>query len=284
MIMTYRKTAHPRNSEEAQGWEPTYWNGEQIAHTLTSNNAGGNQRMQDKDNFNCVIQPIERSEYDHAYAEETGRRKILCLVWKFNDEETVRKWSAGIQFGVQQKKVLRQGLHGKSVRQQEKRVYKMVNGALPREKRIAARRLRDLRETQRAGRTPQGWRFPQQYAGELNAYLQELSQLDSQQERFMQDLRETRERIRVLREALSTVQEVGQSKSIQKESAHRRYIVRRLTPLEAERLQGFPDFWTLIPHKGKPMADSARYRMLGNSVAVPCVEFIMGQIKEAVND
>lgn len=51
-------------------------------------------------------------------------------------------------------------------------------------------------------------------------------------------------------------------------------LIRRLTPLECERLQGFPDFWTAIPGA----ADSARYKALGNSVAIPCVEFIMRQI------
>lgn len=48
-------------------------------------------------------------------------------------------------------------------------------------------------------------------------------------------------------------------------------LVRRLTPLECERLQGFPDRWTDIPKS----ADSPRYRALGNSVAVPCVDFIL---------
>ena len=48
-------------------------------------------------------------------------------------------------------------------------------------------------------------------------------------------------------------------------------LIRRLTPLECERLQGFPDDWTNIPGA----SDSARYRALGNSVAIPCVEFIM---------
>jgi DNA (cytosine-5)-methyltransferase 1 len=48
-------------------------------------------------------------------------------------------------------------------------------------------------------------------------------------------------------------------------------LVRRLTPLECERLQGFPDGWTDIPKA----TDSPRYRALGNSVAVPCVDFIM---------
>lgn len=44
--------------------------------------------------------------------------------------------------------------------------------------------------------------------------------------------------------------------------------VRRLTPRECERLQGFPDDWTLVPHKGKIGADSPRYKALGNSMAV----------------
>ena len=54
------------------------------------------------------------------------------------------------------------------------------------------------------------------------------------------------------------------------------YAVRRLTPTECERLQGFPDNWTDIPGA----SDTGRYKALGNSVAVPCVEWIMGQIAE----
>lgn len=48
-------------------------------------------------------------------------------------------------------------------------------------------------------------------------------------------------------------------------------LIRRLTPLECERLQGFPDGWTALPGA----ADSKRYKALGNSVAVPCVVYIM---------
>jgi len=55
------------------------------------------------------------------------------------------------------------------------------------------------------------------------------------------------------------------------------HLIRRLTPLECERLQGFPDGWTSIPGA----SDSVRYKALGNSVAIPCVEFIMSGIAEA---
>lgn len=51
-------------------------------------------------------------------------------------------------------------------------------------------------------------------------------------------------------------------------------LIRRLTPLECERLQGFPDGWTDLPGA----SDSARYKALGNSVAIPCVEFVLGGI------
>lgn len=50
--------------------------------------------------------------------------------------------------------------------------------------------------------------------------------------------------------------------------------VRRLTPRECERLQGFPDDYTLVPHRNKPAADGPRYKALGNSMAVPVMSWI----------
>ena len=57
------------------------------------------------------------------------------------------------------------------------------------------------------------------------------------------------------------------------------WAVRRLTPRECERLQGFPDDYSLVPYRGKPMADGPRYKMLGNSMAVPCMTWIGERIK-----
>lgn len=53
-----------------------------------------------------------------------------------------------------------------------------------------------------------------------------------------------------------------------------RFAVRRLTPTECERLQGFPDGYTAIPYRGKPAADGPRYKALGNSMAVPVMAWI----------
>lgn len=65
--------------------------------------------------------------------------------------------------------------------------------------------------------------------------------------------------------------------------------VRRLTPRECERLQGFPDDYTLVTYRNKPAADGPRYKALGNSMAVPVMRWIgeriaiVSQLKEVAN-
>lgn len=64
------------------------------------------------------------------------------------------------------------------------------------------------------------------------------------------------------------------------------YTVRRLTPRECERLQGFPDDWTLITYRGKPAEecpDTPRYKALGNSMAVPVMRWIGERIQEVMD-
>lgn len=59
--------------------------------------------------------------------------------------------------------------------------------------------------------------------------------------------------------------------------------VRRLTPTECERLQGFRDGFTAVPYRGKPAADGPRYRALGNSMAVPVVRWIGERIAKVLD-
>lgn len=61
------------------------------------------------------------------------------------------------------------------------------------------------------------------------------------------------------------------------DGSQKHYIVRRLTPKECERLQGFPDDWTKIPYRGKPAEecpDGPRYKAMGNSMAVPVMRWL----------
>jgi DNA (cytosine-5)-methyltransferase 1 len=86
-------------------------------------------------------------------------------------------------------------------------------------------------------------------------------------------------------ELSATLQSHGQSYSLNAQNPVRiGYAVRRLTPLECERLQGLPDNWTNI----SGASDTARYKAIGNSLAIPCVEWIFKRLvkvmrKEATN-
>jgi site-specific DNA-cytosine methylase len=59
--------------------------------------------------------------------------------------------------------------------------------------------------------------------------------------------------------------------------------VRRLTPVECERLQGFPDNYTQIPWGKGDTPDSHRYKAMGNSMAVPCMQWIGDRIQKVEN-
>lgn len=61
-----------------------------------------------------------------------------------------------------------------------------------------------------------------------------------------------------------------------------RYVVRRLTPVECERLQGFPDGHTDLTEFDEPSSDTARYRALGNSMAVPNIYWLGKRIQEGL--
>ena len=60
------------------------------------------------------------------------------------------------------------------------------------------------------------------------------------------------------------------------------WTVRRLMPVECERLQGFPDGWTEIEYRGRPAADGPRYKALGNSMAVPVMRWIGESINHSI--
>lgn len=61
------------------------------------------------------------------------------------------------------------------------------------------------------------------------------------------------------------------------------WVVRRFTPLECERLQGFPDHWTDVPFKGKLVTDGHRYKAIGNSMACPVMAYIGHHLEVAID-
>lgn len=66
--------------------------------------------------------------------------------------------------------------------------------------------------------------------------------------------------------------------TIDRHAATQGNLVRRLTPIECERLQGLPDDYTNVPLNGKSASDAKRYKAIGNGMAQPCADFILDQI------
>jgi DNA (cytosine-5)-methyltransferase 1 len=63
---------------------------------------------------------------------------------------------------------------------------------------------------------------------------------------------------------------------VQEENSKKKYVLRRLTPTECARLQGFPDWWC----DGVNGSDSAQYKMWGNGIALPCAYDVLSRIAE----
>jgi site-specific DNA-cytosine methylase len=142
--------------------------------------------------------------------------------------------------------------------------------------------MRQVREEECFRRTPQGRGLAEQFAGELRAGMQELPHEelgyyalpDAQLAFLLRCMWIANEGSGLLRKALSKVQEVWRPASGQGEPTLSRWAVRRLTPKEAARLQGFEDGYLDITYRGKPAADGPKYKALGNSMAVPVMRWI----------
>jgi DNA (cytosine-5)-methyltransferase 1 len=223
-------------------------------------------------------QGINQSTY--ADAEKAGSVKILRALQEALGEEAFFKWTAGIVAALFPAEILRIFVHGIGVRQPAIDEFGLVNYALSRPENRSERALRSLREAGCSGRTPQGWESHEQFAGELGAYLSELSQPTSSAKGFLLDLWQAAEGLGILRQTLSTLQEAREPANREGKPAYGS-TVRRLTPVEAEFLQGFPRNFTAIPYKGNPAdicPDGPRYKALGNSWAVPCASWIFNRI------
>jgi site-specific DNA-cytosine methylase len=134
--------------------------------------------------------------------------------------------------------------------------------------------MHHLQAGQENGNTPQKRGLARQPTGKPSRDVSKLSHEDSQEEVSMQSvhLQTNAKEKRILRQAQSEIQEIRKPSNVQTESILSNRRVRRLTPLEAERLQGFPDGWTT------GASDSQRYKMLGNAVTVNVVYEIAKKI------
>jgi len=182
------------NAEGSVGEAGSWWDGSQVAGTLTKQNANGAQRMPDKDNFGAILQPtiIDRAA--------------------FNQGENAQ-YEPRIEASETMSTLVAKGPHA----------------------------------------VAQPMAFDWQSGGDMRGMnLQEKTQLQR----------------------------------CQTPAVMHSMAIRRLTPKECERLQGFPDDWTKIPYRNKPAdqcPDGPRYKACGNSMAVPVMRWIGERIQKIEN-
>ena len=253
------------------GGEPAvcYWDGGQVAGTLTANNASGCQRMPDKENFNCVIQEsavcqdaigvdsynlCETGEQAHTLTASKADNEHIPLVVALDRASFNQGKNALYDFEVSDK-----GINSPLVAKGPSAVaytkaYGFDQGAT---RDVGSLFLEEQSKTLTNGSCP----------GHHNGVVVAV------------DCRNA------LESDVNGALQSNMAHSLNGNNVVRtRYIVRRLTPLECERLQGYPDGWTDIGEwtdsKGKvhKTSDAARYKALGNSIALPPWKWVLKRL------
>lgn len=339
LIQTDKSATLATNNDQTL-FEPCAWDGSQVSPTLTKQNAGGSQRMPDKDNFNCVLQPYGicskdsnsiKSDNPHSgiYEAETARTLdtgggnpscnqggIAIVAFTQNQRNEVRdlgEHSAAVcaNAGTKQQTFVLQGsMIGRKDENgpQGNGINEDVSFTLNTADRHAV------------------------YAMTTGSYMQTT---ENQSPTLM--ARDYKDPAAVAygigRDTFNQGQNAKFSPSVSEElqptlvakgpgAVQSGYTVRRLTPTECARLQGFPDWWcadlgTENPSYGdidfwtevfethrmimgtstkpktqaqiikwlkNPYSDSAEYKMWGNGVALPCVCFVLAGIVWAAHN
>jgi hypothetical protein len=226
--------------------------------------------------FKCATDLVVAVDCRNGTGGANGSRaEALQILRKNYGEETLFEWADGVLDAIQEEDFLRPYLYGSGLPEEGKAWDKLDDGSLPRPEYVAVWLLRDMWKPEECGCSSQGWKPAKQRSAEPDAVMQELPLETAQGAQALFHMWQTGEGLGLLRETLSEIQKIRRSADVQTQSKHPRNSVRRLTPLEAERLQGYPDGWTDIPDyidgkgKKKSVSDSARYKALGNSIALP---------------
>lgn len=181
----------------------------------------------------------EEGEFQDGNAAKINAGKVLLLLRKEIGKDTFRKWASGRLIRISEKEILQSNLHVKGFRQKTCQGQSaMDDSTLPCEEITSENALLYLWSDFQSRYSSYRRELAQQFLDELDVCLQKLS--------------------------LETPQKF-------------KPIVRRLLPIETERLMGFPDDWTRIPWRGKQAEecpDSHRYKACGNSMCVNVMRWI----------
>lgn len=213
-------------------------------------------------------------------AKERNTFEILCLLRKEIGEKAFAEWGIAIVAPFQQAEVLRQGVHEKSFsenREEQSDIQQRpYNSEIDKQVDYKRNCLPKMWDNAEFRCSPCGRGLYQQFREQFDCALQKLSYENPSPQEFMYSLWQASKGIRVLREALSEVQEIrGRIDAQWKKSVR----IRRLTPREVWRLQGFPDEY-FDKAKAAGISDTQLYKQAGNGVTVNVARAIGERLKE----
>lgn len=221
-----------------------------------------------------IIDDIKGENYDKRI------REILPVLWqeigkKEIWEEIRRFWK------IQQKEILRPNLYEQSIfdswcEYSKKTKRPLIFSKDSRKDITSGECLCDLWENWKSRYSPQRWELSQQQFRQLNSFMSQLSYETTQEKENLYSLWETNERFRVLQQTLYKIQKIWESAMPQEQSMLR---IRKLTPCECLRLQGFTDedYQALVDIG---LSNSAIYHVAGDSIITTCLGSIFLMFKE----
>lgn len=216
----------------------------------------------------------------NEYATERNTGEILRILRQEIGEKAFTEWGIAILAPFQQAEILQQRVHEKGIF--EKRCQQSdfqqcaYNSEIDKQNDNKAREMSNLWFYEELRCASQGWEFQEQFHEQLDNAMQKLSHEAAPPEIFMQSMWEASQGIGVLRKTLSTVQEIWRPFSLQWAEDVR---IRRLTPREVWRLQGFPDKY-FDKAKAAGISDTQLYKQAGNGVTVNVARAIGERLKE----
>jgi len=254
------------DSQQLDRLIPCWWDGKNIASTLTS--SLDDQRMPDKNNFGAVLQPVPFVKAKRAQSttdNETWVEGVVAPTQNAFDVGDARATTA-ILFENHPNDSRVTGPHDVAPSCVSR--YGTGGGNVPLV--VPAVAIQGTVIGRQDHNGPGGWGCSD--TGEMYT----LTSQDTHAVAFQQN---TRDEVRLMNGDGQIAGALASESGMKQQNylASTTMQVRRLTPTECERLQGFPDGWTAIPWKKKSAddcPDGPRYKALGNSMAVNCMEWI----------
>lgn len=232
-------------------------------------------------------------EYEERYKK---CREILYVLWNEIRKETVQ-WEIRGLWSIQEKEILQSGMYGEIQIDTTKSRCRLENGSQystkNQQENLKEDKMRDLWENWKTRCSSYQLELEGQFFDEFTSFMSQLSQQDTQTQKCMLDMWTTNERVWILQQALFKIQEIWMSfneekrikmselqSNIRKPDEMCRIRIRKLTPKECFRLQGFPD--SAHEAASKVVSNSQLYKQSGNSIVVDVLYYILVELYKAI--